>query len=225
MGPVLPSDFDIAQTDAFLNATELFPRQLELLFSSGVLNRTSSSFSIDVFSSVTNTSVYSYNHDATDLHEALTTGELTDNTLFRIGSVSKLFTVYALIAAAGIEIFNDPVTKHLPELAGNIGRAAVESIIWEDVTVGALASHQAGVGGFSRYKASIHAHILIWPVVLETAACTELGTCNVSGASFAISSLSSLTHFQIFSPRCVTTSGQPHLHSRRQYMPTQDLVY
>lgn len=72
---------------------------------------------------------------------------LNDDTLYRIGSVSKLLSVYAILVKAGMEIFDHPVTRYLPELAGNAGSDPLERISWEEVTVGALASQLAGTGG------------------------------------------------------------------------------
>lgn len=119
LGPTYPVNFDLTKTDAFLNATEQFPQVIDQLFAAGALVRANSSFTIDVYSTITNTSIYSYSNDAEILHSALTTGTLDENTIFRIGSVSKIFTVYAILAKAGYNVLEDPVTKYLPELAGN----------------------------------------------------------------------------------------------------------
>lgn len=151
LGPVLPHNFDITKTDTFQNAINQFPAVIEQLFESGIINRTNSSFAIDVYSTTTNASIFSYNHDAENLHEYLTAGVLDDGTIMRIGSVSKLFTVYAiLVKAGGTAILEEPVTRYLPELAGNQGSDPMERIIWEDITIGALASQQGGVGGFGK---------------------------------------------------------------------------
>lgn len=150
LGSTFPSDFDLTQTDAFLEGTESFPQLIEELFASGAVNESETSFAIDVFSSVTNTSIYHYYHSGSVNEEYLTAGELNDDTIFRVGSVSKLYTIYAILAQAGLDILRDPVTKYLPELSGNSRDAPLTKIIWEDITVGALAAHQAGTGGFRK---------------------------------------------------------------------------
>ena len=73
---------------------------------------------------------------------------LNDDTIYRIGSVSKLYTVYAILANAGMGVLDHPVTRYLPELAGNSGSDPLQRISWEDVTVGALASQLGGTRGF-----------------------------------------------------------------------------
>jgi CubicO group peptidase (beta-lactamase class C family) len=77
-------------------------------------------------------------------------------TIGRAGSVTKLFTVYALLVMAGIGVFDKPVTDYLPELrrapasssssSVNKGGKLLDRIRWE-ITIGALTSHQAGSGG------------------------------------------------------------------------------
>ncbi|KAJ5832048.1 hypothetical protein N7474_000359 [Penicillium riverlandense] len=70
------------------------------------------------------------------------------DTVFRVGSVSKLFTVYSLLVRGGFDVFDDPVTKYVPELreAGlNSNFDPLEDVSWEEVTVGALASQLSGI--------------------------------------------------------------------------------
>lgn len=156
LGPAFPSSFDIANTTAFRNAVESFPSRLEELFEDGTFNRTSTAISVDVFSAHSNQSIFSYYYAPPSLNESLTQGVLNDGTIQRIGSVSKLFTIYALIVKGGWKIFQDPVTKYVPELAGNPEDDALDKIRFEDVTVEALASHIAGTGGFSE------CHLICW---------------------------------------------------------------
>ncbi|KAI1841831.1 hypothetical protein JX265_009440 [Neoarthrinium moseri] len=147
LGPSFLSNFDPTNTDAIRNATEAFPCVIDALFENGVLNKTDLTFAIDVFSAATNKSVYNYYHVGEGQNKTLTAGVLNDKTISRIGSVSKLFTVYAIIAKAGIDVFSHPVTRYIPELARNSSGDSLEHINWDDITVGALASHQAGSGG------------------------------------------------------------------------------
>jgi CubicO group peptidase (beta-lactamase class C family) len=154
LGPSFPSDFNISDSGPIQDAIAAFPIIIENLFESGALNETGLLFHIDVFSAVTNESIYRYAHSGESLQQYLTTGELNDDTVFRVGSVSKLHTVYAILAVAGMDIFNHPVTQYLPELAGNVNKAQRGLINWEEVTVGALASQQGGAGGFRRFPSS-----------------------------------------------------------------------
>lgn len=147
LGPSFIANFDSSGSEAINEAKSEFPRIIENLFSSGDLNRTDLIFAIDVFSASTNDSIYSYFHVGEGQEYALGAGSFDDHTISRIGSVSKIFTAYAIIAGAGIEIFHHPVTRYLPELAGNSTSNPQQRIYWDDITVGALLAQQAGSGG------------------------------------------------------------------------------
>lgn len=147
LGPSFISNFDNSNSRAIKEAKSAFPGIIESLFSSGDLNRTDLIFAVDVFSASTNDSIYSYYHVGEGQEYALTAGRLDDRTVSRIGSVSKLFTAYTIIAQAGMEVLSHPVTRYLPELAGNSTRNPLQRIDWNQITVGALLSHQAGSGG------------------------------------------------------------------------------
>ncbi|KAI0537084.1 beta-lactamase/transpeptidase-like protein [Xylaria digitata] len=76
------------------------------------------------------------------------------NSVFRIGSVSKVFSVWSFLIEVGDERFNDPITKYVPELAnlgctkGNNSQELyndIDHVRWEEVTLGQLASHAAGI--------------------------------------------------------------------------------
>jgi hypothetical protein len=88
------------------------------------------------------------------------TTQLTGDSVYRIASISKVFTVLVLLLNEGKVSFEDPVTKFVPELAAAAASASaadegVEVTDWREITVGALASHLAGIGRtceFSRKK-------------------------------------------------------------------------
>lgn len=150
IGPSFISNFDPSNSKAIGNAKKAFPGLIDQLFESGKLNRTELAFTIDVYSAATNDSIFQYSHVGKSMEKTLTTGELNDNTIARIGSVTKMFTVYAIIAKAGMGVFSDPVTKYLPELkstSNSSTRSPLDGINWDDITVGALAEQQAGTGG------------------------------------------------------------------------------
>lgn len=149
IGPSFISNFDPSKSRAIGMAKNAFPSLLDNLFESGDLDRKDLAFSIDVYSAATNDTIFSYSHVGEKSKESLTSGELNDDTISRIGSVTKLFAVYAVIAKVGMGVFSDPVTKYLPELKNNSSPSGnpLDHVRWEDITVGALAAHQAGSGG------------------------------------------------------------------------------
>lgn len=153
LGPTFSNDFDLSQSAEFIKAKEAFPSVIEGLIKAGKVSNTTS-FVIDVYSTRTNTSLYTYTNKAVNprVNETYTAGKLDDETIFRIGSVSKLFTVYAiLVAGGGLTALDVPVTRYLPELVKEGEINPLKNVKWEDVTIGALATHQAGTGQFRKY--------------------------------------------------------------------------
>ncbi|KAK4225363.1 beta-lactamase-like protein-like protein 2 [Podospora fimiseda] len=74
------------------------------------------------------------------------TDKVTRDTVYRVGSISKIFTVLAVLQESSIS-FEDPVTKYLPSLNTNQPNgSSIEAAQWDQVTVGSLASHVSGIG-------------------------------------------------------------------------------
>ncbi|KAI1747220.1 beta-lactamase/transpeptidase-like protein [Xylaria castorea] len=119
----------------------------EIIAYPSVFDNATTSFQLSLFSK--DELLLSFSHAATSINKSsLPSGTLDENTIFRIGSVSKLLTVYALLAEIGMSHMNDPVTTWIPELANRVNesaRDAVRRVSWEDITIGALASHEAGL--------------------------------------------------------------------------------
>lgn len=83
------------------------------------------------------------------------TARVTGESIYRIGSVSKLFTVYTLLLNGGEKIWGRPVTDYLPELRKALSqpekKSSLDYVQWDRVTVGALASQLAGLGRDGMY--------------------------------------------------------------------------
>ncbi|WJG34905.1 beta-lactamase/transpeptidase-like protein [Fusarium oxysporum Fo47] len=74
--------------------------------------------------------------------------KVDSDTVFRLASLSKVFPVLALLKLHKVD-FDDAVTKYVPELRALNKQArkqdAVWAVDWDQVTVGALASHIGGI--------------------------------------------------------------------------------
>lgn len=78
------------------------------------------------------------------------------DTVYRLGSVSKVYTVLAALRLAedGVLSMSDPITRWIPELgegAGHNARDDLDVTHWEDITVGDAAAHLSGLGGDSMF--------------------------------------------------------------------------
>ena len=73
------------------------------------------------------------------------THHVDEDTVFRIGSISKAFTVLTILLESDKIGWHDPVTKYIPQLKTTDDVNRIAQIKWEDVTVEALASQMAGI--------------------------------------------------------------------------------
>ncbi|OTA01294.1 beta-lactamase-like protein [Trichoderma parareesei] len=119
----------------------------------GSFNSSTTSFSLTAASRLDSSPIIDFHHTSGSLNlSAGSTSKVTGDTVYRIGSVSKLFTVYALLLNNGTKYWNRPITDFIPELrkAGHRSLYQDPSIIgpvrWDQVTVGALASQLSGIG-------------------------------------------------------------------------------
>lgn len=108
------------------------------------------SYSIQIFSAHEDDPLWSFEHTATNLAKLTHPGvtEVDQDTVYRLGSLTKVFTVYNLLLNAGDEIWNEPITKYVPELAAIASRSSedpVEYTDWNDVTIGSLATQLSGI--------------------------------------------------------------------------------
>lgn len=108
------------------------------------------SYSVEVFSGTEDLPLWQHHWTAPNLATLNTTGvrKVDGNSVYRIGSVTKIFTVLAFLASVGDGVMNDPITKYLPELA-ELAENSIESAIftpdWESITVGSLATQTSGL--------------------------------------------------------------------------------
>lgn len=111
-------------------------------------------FSIALFSSDSGDAenepfFWQYHHTAPTLNKSAVGSYAADtDSIYGIGGLTEVFTVWSLLLTGdGDQIFDDPVTKYLPELGDNTREQdMIEKVRWNDVTVGQLSSHMSGIG-------------------------------------------------------------------------------
>lgn len=82
----------------------------------GPIDNQTTSFSVAVFSATTNDTLFEYHFEAPQLKGSLSKGKLTDDTIYRTGSMGKLFVMFAFLVDIGDSVFLDPVTKYIVSL-------------------------------------------------------------------------------------------------------------
>ncbi|KAH7348865.1 beta-lactamase/transpeptidase-like protein [Rhexocercosporidium sp. MPI-PUGE-AT-0058] len=155
LGPAFPIPQNLCNDPTIKTANQDF---LTLLTTSletgssihGEFDNSSTAFSFEFYSANTEEPVFQYHYSAPILEDAELGVKTVDrDTIYRIGSITKLLTVYTFLITDGDVHFNDLVTKYIPELLagrGSAGEDPVHRIAWDEVTLGSLASHMAGVG-------------------------------------------------------------------------------
>jgi len=79
----------------------------------GAIDNQSTSFSISVFSATDNSTIFYFHFEAPGLNGSYTRGKLTDDTIYRTGSIGKLLTIYTWLVDIGDSVFLDPITKYV----------------------------------------------------------------------------------------------------------------
>lgn len=91
--------------------------------------------------------------------------EVDRDSIFRIGSVSKVFSVWSFLIEAGDSYFNEPITTYVPELANlsfiydgiqsNTLYDDINHVRWDEVNLGELASQAAGIVRDRKFGAAL----------------------------------------------------------------------
>lgn len=153
--PFQSSDFpaprNLTSYAAVQNATSCLKGAIEEGLFSGLFGPDTSSFAVEIFSSHDVEALFQYHYTAPLVANGSTgTRKVDSNSIFRIGSASKLITVYTFLIAAGHVRFEEPVTRYVPELRGfanaTANRSSVAYVDWDKITIGDLATHLSGIG-------------------------------------------------------------------------------
>lgn len=170
LGPIYAPPAGLSTSDGMQSVTDSLVRDLESTlrhgrspFGSFIGN--TSSVSVGVVSTQEEaTPLVDYHFTSDSLNtSAGSTDRVTSTSVYRIGSISKLFTVYALLVNYGWSCWDHGVTRYVPELRRSTQHgdcSAVDSVEWDRITVGSLASQLSGIGrDCASSSSSMHACI------------------------------------------------------------------
>ena len=161
-GPLLPRPLTLSTSPAVQNVTANLTALLD-----GALQKDSSlkvpwaktnvSFSIAVVSLPPHSSSLQYNTSTINLADPIWeyhqlaslntngTKSVDGESRYLIGSISKVFTDLLLLKTLGGRL-DEPITRFLPELVDVSRSDSGESVIqWENITLGSLGDHLAGI--------------------------------------------------------------------------------
>jgi hypothetical protein len=140
LGPAYPAPTNVA-APALVAAKAKFD---EALAAHPDIDKENIWWAIEVYSSLSKEegTIHRHFNHAPNQNSSLVIGP---DTLFRIHSISKVVTVYAVLAKLGFDYWNEPVSKFIPELANHEVQDATRDVDWSEVTVGTLASQISGI--------------------------------------------------------------------------------
>lgn len=159
-GPSFRPALDPLSTSAIQNAREKFPTILANALASGLLDNQTTSFSISVFAATGesgNQTLFTehflapgHRDDGTVWSGRNESVKMGDESLYRIGSISKLVSLYALLVERGWQVLDKGIGEFVPELLESEDEdeedlGELDRVRWEEVTVGDLAGHLAGL--------------------------------------------------------------------------------
>lgn len=163
LGPPFPKPRHLASSKTFKDSLAAFDRAVDQGLRNGSTEKfgnvpfKDSTFSVGVFGIYDEGLLHEYHYTAPEVSNS-TSGvkEADADSIYRIGSISKLLTVYIFLIREGFTRFEDPVTKYIPELElPNLSSPYGRLGNWSEVTVGDIASQLSGA---ARDRKSKHIH-------------------------------------------------------------------
>ncbi|KIW36324.1 uncharacterized protein PV06_11422 [Exophiala oligosperma] len=156
LGPRFPLPSGLASDNIVQSALKNVTATLDGLVSTsnstyGTITSNTTSFSIGLFTSndpsnYSHPFFYEYHYTAPLISKTTPgTSKLDSDSIFRIATVTEVFTVWVFLIEAGEAHWPDPITKYIPELARDHGQTPFGHFSWDDVTLGDLAGHLSGV--------------------------------------------------------------------------------
>ncbi|KAI2619152.1 beta-lactamase/transpeptidase-like protein [Hypoxylon sp. NC1633] len=143
-GPVFPKPMRPSESEAIKAAVA----SLKETFTNVTAGAHDYSISVQVFSANEPEPLFTLSHTAPNLAGLNTTGvtNVDENTVYRLGSLTKIYTIYTFLINAGDGYWNEPITKFVPELQALINRTdPVYYVAWDEVTLGGLATQLTGI--------------------------------------------------------------------------------
>jgi CubicO group peptidase (beta-lactamase class C family) len=159
LGPVFPKPLlaDLKNSPAVKAAIANLTATLAARDADNSTGAYATSYGIEVFTAKDKEPIFSWYHTAPNLTVTYANGNKTPgvttvdrNSVYRLGSLTKIFTILTWLVQDGDTRWNEPITKYIPELAQKAAEAKFKSdpinyVDWDDVTIGAMASQMTGL--------------------------------------------------------------------------------
>ncbi|RDW84156.1 serine hydrolase domain-containing protein [Aspergillus mulundensis] len=156
-GPIFPAPKSASSSTAIQHARHNFTQSLRSILRSSsdpdvtAIDPDVTSFAVQVYSVHEEQPLVEYYHTAKAVrNNTVGVNKVDEDTVFRIGSISKVHTVLLLLMETGDASFHEPISKYLPEIQEAIealegSHDDVDHVRWGEVTIGELVSQAAGL--------------------------------------------------------------------------------
>ncbi|KAI1815122.1 beta-lactamase/transpeptidase-like protein [Poronia punctata] len=150
LGPSFPKPTNLAESPTIQAALKNLTAAFEEYDNTAHNNPNHTSWSLQIFSESSDEPLWEHYHTAADLNTDETSGNFSvgPDTIYRLGSLTKIFTILTFLIEAGDSYWNTPVTEYIPELEELAAKAESDPVMfvdWDSITLGNLASHTAGI--------------------------------------------------------------------------------
>ncbi|SMQ55560.1 unnamed protein product [Zymoseptoria tritici ST99CH_3D7] len=196
LGQQWPAPSNIANESDFISAA----RSIDDDLNASALNGTAfngTSFSIGLFSVTDPDIIYQYHHTDDSVKNSKDgVGQVDSRSVYRVGSISKLLTVYLFLVREGWHKLCAPVTDYLPALQKvNVTTSDLDVVVphWSEITIGELASHLGGVAG--DYGQSLDLYNLL-PGAFPPLSPADTTTCQIISANGSVATCTEEEYFQ-----------------------------
>ncbi|KAJ8110147.1 hypothetical protein ONZ43_g5951 [Nemania bipapillata] len=142
-GAAFPKPTNLAASPTIQAALKDITAAFEAYGKDPTNNPNGTSWSLQIFSASSDEPLWEHYHTAENLLGKDGSGNITvgPDTIYRLGSLTKIFTILTFLAEAGDSYWNDPVTKFVPELAVLAAKAQSDPVMyvdWSSITLDAL---------------------------------------------------------------------------------------
>ncbi|KAI0875413.1 beta-lactamase/transpeptidase-like protein [Hypoxylon argillaceum] len=196
LGPVLPAPTSPSNHGSVQAAIQAVTDRFQNLTST--FNTTGISVAVK---SIYETSPMLEFHHTPAISDNTSTAVIDSQTIYRIGSISKLFAVLSVLTQGHIKL-EDPITKYVPELLQLKSEATpnandITAVNWDQVTVGSLTTHMGGIGADLAYD------LASFPVDFTPLGLPQLSNSSKTGCAglFGLSPCTRAEFFRDFGKR------------------------
>ncbi|GLI78573.1 hypothetical protein PoHVEF18_006891 [Penicillium ochrochloron] len=114
LGPSWPAPTGLSSDATVQAALKNITQTLQNASNAGKFS--GASLSLEIFDTTSSDALLAYAYTAKEINTTLGVSKVDENTVFRIGSTSKMFPMFLLLIQSGFDTLQDPISKYIPEI-------------------------------------------------------------------------------------------------------------